>query len=179
MRLRALVAFFLGITCLAGCHDAPTGMRLSEPETGLVFGGPSSHELFEPYQGVWKWDKVKFEPADPNTEVTGGPDITIKGHIIRSGAQEFRLCLARKAEQGVVCEAWHHEDIDDPGDMSRADCELVFKGEQLEFRHRIVGAGDFSDDPIIASAEYVAPERRGPEDRLRWWVETYSRKNSK
>jgi hypothetical protein len=148
-----------------------------------VFGGPSKDKLFAPYQGEWTLQDRRFDPPITGSTISGGPDISIDGHIIRFGSgmlvRELRLCQVRATDDGIECEAWHHEDINDPGDMQRADCKLRVSGDKLELHWRIVDAGEFSDDPIIASSEYAPPNRQGDADMLTWWIETYSRKNAK
>lgn len=179
MRFRLLI-IVAAATTIGGCMRDAAQEALSEPPTGRVFGGPSEDALFEPFQGTWKLEDRTFDPPLEGGTISGGPDISINGHIIHFGSgmlvRELRLCQARSVDGGIESEAWHHEDIHDPGDMQRADCKLRMNGDKLELHWRIADSGDFSDDPIIAPHEYVPPDRRGTTDTLTWWIETYSRK---
>ncbi|MEZ6049663.1 MAG: hypothetical protein R3C11_29600 [Planctomycetaceae bacterium] len=133
----------LGIYMLSGCSDMgefrlegihddllmddmdgeewSTG-KITDPETGTAFGGPSTESLFDPYEGNWMWVDSKLKFND------GRADLEMTGHIMRfphtfseSGpVSEIRLCQARKIDGGIATEGWHHEDRHDPGDMSRA-----------------------------------------------------------
>jgi hypothetical protein len=170
-------------TLVFGCSLDPAQDDLSESPTGRVFGGPSEDPLFTPYQGEWRLEFREFDPVQEDVAISGGPDISINGHIIRFGSgmlvSELRLCQTRKTAGGIECEAWHHEDIHDPGDMQRADCKLRMNGESLELHWRIMSSGEFSDDPIIASSDYVPPDRSDDAESSIWWIETYSRKVAK
>ena len=180
MRIRTLFVIVVSAFAIAGCSGDASHNGLKEPPTGQVFGGPSKDALFAPYQGTWKLDGRTFDPPVEGTKISGGPDISINGHIIQFGSgmlvRELRLCQTRKTVDGIECEAWHHEDIHDPGDMQRADCRLRMIGDKLELRWRIATSGDFSDDPIIAGSDYVAPDRDADAKVLTWWVETYNQK---
>lgn len=174
-----IVAAFM----IAGCSIDSTGDGLNEAPTGQVFGGPSNDEIFAPYQGEWALVDRTFDPPLAGSTITGGPDISITGHIIRFGtgtsARELRLCQTRRIDEGIECEAWHHENIGDPGDMQRADCKLQKVGDELKLAWRIAESGDFSNDPIIAAADYVLPNRQKVDPDMAWWVETYTRKTAK
>ena len=171
------IFFVVTVTLLAGCSLDSGNDDFSEAPTGRVFGGPSDSALFTPYQGDWHFETRRLDPEPERNALTGGSDITVTGHIIRLGYRELRLCQARKVERGIESEAWHHEDIYDPGDMQRADCKIYRKGDNLELHWRIVSSGNFSDDPIIASNDYSPPDRSKADiDELTWWIETYSPK---
>jgi hypothetical protein len=182
MRVHILIIAAAAIAATGCSRDAAQG-GLSEAPTDRVFGGPSEDALFAPYQGDWTLEDRTFDPPLKGATISGGPDISVNGHIIRftSGilVSELRLCQTRETEDGIECEAWHHEDIHDPGDMQRADCKLRVKDDKLELHWRIVGSGDFTDDPIIASSEYVPPDRQDNPDTLTWWIEVYSQKPAK
>ena len=169
------------LTC--GCSFDSSQEGLSDPPSGTVFGAPSKHELFAPFQGQWHFEERRFDPQPENVAISGGPDISITGHIIRFGSgmliREIRLCQTRAADGGIECEGWHHEDIHDPGDMQRVDCKLRKRGDRLELHWRILPSGDFSDDPIIATPDYVPPDRSNDTDVPPWWIETYSPMNAK
>ncbi len=182
MQLRALTIAAVMIA-VVGCLRDTAQDGLSNAPTGRVFGGPSNDPLFVPYQGDWALEERIFDPQLEGATISGGPDISVSGHVVRfvSGmlVRELRLCRTRKTKDGIECEAWHHEDIHDPGDMQRADCKLKMNGDKFELHWRIVNSGDFTDDPIIASPGYVPPDRQGSADTLTWWIETYSRKPAK
>ena len=179
-QLLIVAAVLLAVT---GCHRDAAEYGLADAPTGRVFGGPSRDAVFAPYQGDWKHEDRTFDPPLEGATISGGPDISINGHIIRFGTgmlvRELRLCQTRKTDAGIECEAWHHEDIHDPGDMQRADCKLRMRDDKLELHWRIADSGDFSDDLIIAAEDYVPPDRQGNPGTLSWWIETYSRKNAK
>ena len=183
MRFYVRIIFVAGALAIGGCSHDTGHDHLSEPPMGRVFGGPSKDKIFEPYQGEWTLEGRTFDPPLERATISGGPDISINGHIIRFGSgmlvRELRLCQTRKTDVGIECEAWHHEDIHDPGDMQRADCRLRMNGDKLELHWRIADSGEFSDDPIIASSEYAPPDRQGNADMLTWWIETYTRKVAK
>ena len=165
---------------LAGCSVETSEVGLDEAATGRVFGGPVQHELFEPFQGEWRFENRTFEPESTTVGVSGGPDLSIDGHIIRFGSgiliSEIRLCQVRATDEGIKCEGWHHEDIHDPGDMSRVDCKLRRNGEKLELHWRMVSSEGFSDDPVIAAPNYSPPKRIIDPELSPWWIETYSPK---
>lgn len=179
MRTLFLFIAFL-TTAVTGCVDNVGQDGLRDAPTGRVFGGPSRDIVFAPFQGEWILEGRIFDPPLEGATISGGPDISVNGHIIRFGAgmlvRELRLCQTRKADTGIESEAWHHEDIHDPGDMQRADCKLRITEDKLELHWRIAESGEFSDDPIIAASGYVPPDRQGNPDTLSWWIETYSRK---
>jgi len=183
MRLRLLIVIIATALATSGCSFDGEQDGLNEPSTERVFGGPSKEKVFERYEGEWTLEGRTVDPPVEGAKISGGPDISITGHIVRFGSgmlvSELRLCQTRVTEDGIECEAWHHEDIHDPGDMQRADCRLRMNGDKLELHWRVVESGDFSDDPIIASSEYVPPDRQCNADTLTWWIETYARKSGK
>jgi hypothetical protein len=170
----------LALLPFAGCSIHPNGTGLADPPTGLVFGGPAMDAKLEPFQGVWKFESRRSEP-ETDGAVTGGPGITITGHIIRFGdfPSEIRLCQIARDESGITAEGWHHEDIDDPGDMQRVECALQIKDESLELRWRMVPDAGFSDDPVIAAPDHVRPVHPPDAEVTPWWIETYSRKDAR
>lgn len=87
----------------------------------------------------------------------------------------MRLCQVRKVDDGIECEAWHAESLNNPVDLKRVECKLRLLGESLEMRWRMVDVNDYVEEPIIAAADYVKPAR--PTDpNAPWWIETYSKK---
>lgn len=181
VRVQVLIMVAMVMT-IVGCSPDDAQNGLGDAPTGRAFGGPSQDSLFAPYQGSWTLEGRTFDPPLKSGSISGGPDISINGHIIRFASgmlvSELRLCQARKTNDGIACEAWHHEDIHDPGDMQRADCKLRIIGDKLELHWRIADSADFTDDSIIALAEYVPP-RQTNADNLTWWIETYARKPAK
>lgn len=179
-----LLVFFAGCSFDASQDDlSETSLEdsLNEPSTGRVFGGPSNDDLFAPFQGEWRFENRTFDPEPEHVAISGGPDISIHGHIIRLGSgvlvREIRLCQTRATDDGIECDAWHHEDIHDPGDMQRFECKLRKRGDNLELRWRLLpSAPFFSDDPIIAGSGYAPPDQPSASDDLPWWIETYSPK---
>lgn len=177
MRWYTLVGFSM-LAFSPGCSIQSSQSGLSDAETGTVFGGPSTSELLTPYQGHWQFASRRFDPEPERIPFTGGPDISVTGHIIRFGSgilvSELRLCQVRSSDGGIDAEAWHHEDIHDPGDMQRADCRLSLVGDNLELHWRMVASDRFTDDPVIAPEDYVAPDRSGSAADLTWFIETYT-----
>ena len=165
-----------------GCSlDSSVG-ELSDRPTGLVFGGPVMDSLLEPFQGGWEFKSRAIDPTPSGLQISGGADIAITGHIIRFGGRplvgEFRLCQVTETEAGIKSDGWHHEDIHDPGDMERVECELQVKDNVLEFRWRMVADSGFRDDPVVAAADYRRPARPEKDVLMPWWIETYSKKNT-
>lgn len=182
MRLRPLIAVILAALTGGACSLEGEHLSLQDPPTGRVFGGPSNEEIFAPFQGEWSFEQRTLDPPLERGTISGGSDISISGHIIRfavgPSAEEFRLCQTRATDDGIVCEAWHHEDIYDPGDMQRAECRLRRDGNKLVLHYRFAGSADFSDDPIIASPDYMPPNRDDEPAISPWWKEVYSRKSA-
>lgn len=178
----------IGVMCAVGCSTDTLQEGLDAPPTGRAFGGPVKHEALSPYQGNWRFVSSRTDPELAQAAISGGPDILIRGHIIRFDSDipvsELRLCQIRETDTGIEAEAWSHEDINDPGDMHRADCVLKRNGEELELRWRIFAPGrmselspSFSDDPVIAADDYVPPGRTyGDPGVLPWWIKTYTSK---
>lgn len=179
MMLRSFGFFVLlaAVCTLGGCsNDGATDARSRVP-TGRVQGGPSQDEIFAPFQGRWVFESRTWDPPIDGNRISGGPDLTFDGHIIKiaDGPSCMRLCQTRKVDGGIECEAWREEDINDPGDMQRAQCKLRIDGDKLQFHWRMVDTEDYTNDPIIAAADYVPPPR--PTDaNSPWWLEVYTRK---
>lgn len=183
MKFYAFAIIVAVVLAVSGCsQDGRLKGGGSSSAGGSVFGNASTDEIFEPYQGEWTLIDRSFDPPVENAAFTGGPDISINGHIIRFGSglliSELRLCQVRATDEGIECEAWHHEDIHDPGDMSRADCKLHRDGDKLILQWHHVESNDYSDDPVIAAPGYSPPVRQGGANDFPWWIETYSRKSA-
>ena len=113
-------------------------------------------------------------------EKTGRAVLHDLGNGVDGGGDRGQACgrgfLKHHAERLVP--GWHHEDIHDPGDMERVECELQVTDNVLEFRWRMVADSGFSDDPVIAVADYRRPARSEKDVLTPWWIETYSKKNT-
>jgi len=178
--MRTCIVIAVLALSLAGCSVDIAQDGVNEPVTGRVFGEPLTHAIFAPFQGEWHFEDRRFDPEPENIGISGGPDISINGHIIRFGSRrEVRLCQTRVTDEGIECEGWHHEDIHDPGDMQRVDCKLRKNGGNLELHWRIVSFGGFSDDSIVAASDYIPPDRSKDTAVPPWWIETYSPSSAK
>ncbi|REK07875.1 MAG: hypothetical protein DWQ37_20950 [Planctomycetota bacterium] len=176
-RLGSVVLSAVLLLACGACSRNAGEAFVDEPPTGLVFGGPVMHPALEPFQGTWKFESSQQDPMPAGTSISGGPDLTITGHILRFsvGTREHRLCQITETEDGIRAAGWHHESYNDPGDMQRVECELKIQGDRLEHRWRMVPDTGYSDDPVIAAADYVAPTYSPDDEVTPWWIDSYSR----
>ena len=85
--------------------------------------------------------------GDPNRRTTGESllkvlavnwaDLRVDHGVIRAGrvlVQEFSLITATRSSEGIAGTAVWHEDVKDPGDMSRVEIALRRSGDRLELR---------------------------------------------
>ena len=139
-----------------------------------VWSDSITDERIEHIQGDWKFVSQKIDSPQVTSQILDGPNIIIRGHIIRYEhdvmPQELRLCNIWIQSDLILANGWHHEDVDDPGDMSRRECELRVNDNQLEIRQRVIPDAMFSEDPIFASQQPPAVESKGL-----WSISTYAR----
>lgn len=110
--------------------------------------------LLQPCEGVWRFDTEKTlqyweSHGTPAAEISQArklsqsfplhPDMTIAGTVATlSGFPpgEYAFFALHSHDRWVCGKAWHHEDRNDPGDMSKYFVRLERKGDELHFSVR-------------------------------------------
>jgi hypothetical protein len=159
------------------------------------FASAAPSSLLAPFVGQWTCDvtrtqkanKVDGQPIAINDAISDShPDITISGNtatyqsILASEYMFFGL----HDHNGAVCgKAWHHEDRNDPGDMSKCYVRLKLVDGQLRFDVRMKEQIDL-DDPDLhnmpaadsGSADDCDVDHPAGKDWTGWTAYVFTRK---
>lgn len=175
-----------------GCEPSDPLTELSAPPSS-VWGPAIQHELLDPLRGRWKIDVEKSrelqEQRESSVKSGGGIEIDIDGQVIalHFGAFEgqYRLFSVHEHDGWICARAWDHEDVHDPGDMSKIhirlkiddDGQLLMETQRTDRAVRIEDPDFGADVPVIAPDGSVCP--RDNDDLYNWgdeWFpEVYSR----
>ena len=83
------------------------------------------------------------------------PDLTIKGNVaVGNGllSSEYRFFAMHKHDSTVCGKAWHHEDRNDPGDMSKCYVRLRIVGGDLHLEvNMLEGLPDLKDPDLLSN----------------------------
>lgn len=170
----------LGAGCGSGQKDKAAGDAL--------FGKPVRDPLFAAVQGSWQFvgRHTEAPQATPSGgTIAGGPDLRIDGHIISSLSplHSTQHLFDAHLHQGRICaKAWHHEDPNDPGDMSKQHLTLAVAGDTLTIRECLATRQVDIDDPDVEGPVRIVREAgcalEGDRDYgwTPWTVLTYTRK---
>lgn len=88
------------------------------------------------------------------------PNLTFQGHVaIGDGVptSEYRLFAIHQHDQTVCAKAWHHEDRDDPGDMSKCYMRLAIVHDMLWLKLRDQEVPAMTDEDLTDSPPIEAP----------------------
>lgn len=164
--------------------------------------------LLEPFQGSWTYDfdrtadirrsqgipaeqiekEQEFRRRNPSLAELG-TSLTFDGHLATGDPfpfSEYGLFGLHEHDGAVCGKAWHHEDANDPGDMSKCFVKLRRVGEELHFDlwmpdgQTDLGDPDLNDAPAVVSgsaAECEAPPDDG-DDRNGWMTRVFVRASS-
>jgi hypothetical protein len=134
-------------------------------------GGPTTATpvLLQTFQGPWKFDLQKTfaqwqVDGVPATQIAQArtlaqsfpmhPDMTIANDIAilspLPNEGEYKFFALHQHKQRVCGKAWHHEDRNDPGDMTKCYVRLELKGSELHLSVRMAeDAADPSDPDVM------------------------------
>lgn len=88
------------------------------------------------------------------------PNLTFDGHLAIGDSlpsAEYRLFAIHEHDQTVCAKAWHHEDRNDPGDMSKCYVRLAIIGDELHLKVRDQEETSLTDADLTETAPIVAP----------------------
>ena len=194
---RRPLVFPMLLAASLACGCMPEGGSAGPSEGSYPFTEPVHDPLLEPFQGTWTYDldrttalwESQGVPAEQiavarklaeNPALAGfGKTLTIDGHVAAGDPFEFseyRL-FGMHEHGGAVCgKAWHHEDANDPGDMSKCYVKLRRVDGALHLDLWMADGLPALDDPDLtnpppvasgSAAECDAPADDGP-DRNGW-----------
>lgn len=161
--MRRIIPLLL-VIFLADCDQSG-----GTPGGGPTGAGARTTPLMQPFQGPWKFDSTKTlarwkADSVPAAEIAQAQaagsslhaDMTIGGDAaILAGAieGEYAFFALHPHNQWVCGKAWHHEDREDPGDMSKcyARLELREDGKELHLSLRTETGSVNPNDPDITT----------------------------
>ena len=167
--IRVAALALLAVALSVGCDRSA-----STPGGGPTGAGARKTPLMQPFQGPWKFDAAKTvarwqADAVPAAEVAQAqamgaalhPDMTIGGDAaVLAGPieGEYAFFALHPHNQWVCGKAWHHEDREDPGDMSKcyARLELREDGKELHLSLRMEEDAANPNDPDVMNMPATA-----------------------
>lgn len=188
----------------SGCGRAPG--PAGDGASADLWGDAVHAPLLEPFQGEWTYDfdrtaavwqsqgipadeidrAQEFQQRNPALAALG-KSLTFDGHIASGDPfpfSEYRLFGLHEHDGALCGEAWHHEDANDPGDMSKCFVKLRRTGEELHFDLWMTDEPTDLDDPDLntpppvisgSAADCKAPPDDAP-DRNGWSTRVFVRK---
>jgi len=160
--MKVRFATILGVALLFSACDKPPG-------SGSPFGNSTPAPLLQPFQGAWQFDLEKTlalwkEEGVDEKEIAQArsisrlfpvhPNLKIQNNVAvlpGSPEGEYFFFALHQHDQWVCGKAWHHEDREDPGDMSKCYVRLELKGADLHMAQRLEEDAADPNDPDVTT----------------------------
>ena len=169
----AIAAMLLAV---AGCNRAPATPPPAAGAGGAgPFGPPVMTPIMQPFQGAWRFSLAKTlalwqAEGVPAAEIAQAktlaasfalhPDMTITGDTAVLSplplVGEYKFFALHPHNQWVCGKAWHHEDRNDPGDMSKLLARLKLDAADLHVAQRVDENSADPNDPDVTKLPTLA-----------------------
>ena len=175
MRISLIVALLM---VAAGCDESASPSAKTAPAgpsvTAGPFGPPTALAIMKPFDGYWKFnlektlaqwkaDGVAAKEIDEARALAKSfplhADMTIAGDtavLHERNEGEYHFYALHPHGRWVCGKAWHHEDRNDPGDMSKCLTRLEIRDAELYLTLRDHEDAADPNDPEVASAPPLA-----------------------